>query len=347
MWAGLVPPVRGEGFKAEDKTQVLRKLNAFYESHGILPISFRCPSRSTCSANSPHFTEAKASFVGPSYEERHLPRLLFLSLDSGSADPDPRQRTAEAVRRQTLATDVAALPQNRHWYRTHELAFELLRPFKADLTVPDTRLYFAHVNSAKCCQNKPQSKQADKTLFENCRRFISAELRILSPDIVVTQGNPAKDAILKSFAVRQHDVRTVDGAHYETGFIELEPGTNRCLWLQTYHPANFGRFYPQRTHCWPLYAEAVGEFWLSHGKGRGRGQRRAALPRRRPLANVAGTVRCEVCKRPFPQARGGTVCCPQCAKDRAATADRHAAIAAQAREWLIAHRRRKGLNDGQ
>lgn len=242
---------------------MLKKLTAFYESHGISPVDFRCPSRSVCSAHSPHFTEAKASHVGPLYESRHLPRLLFLSLDPGSVDPDPQQRTAEAVRCQNLATDVEALPKNKHWYRTHEMAFELLRQFKADLTVPDTRLYFAHVNSAKCCQNKPQKEQADWTLFDNCRDFISKELRLLSPDIVVTQGDPAKAAILKKFAIRQHDVRTVNDGHFETGFIKVEPGTKRSLWLQTYHPRAYGYFNRQRRHCWPLYAEAVGRFWLS------------------------------------------------------------------------------------
>lgn len=128
---------------------MLSKLNAFYESHGISPLSFRCPSRPACAANSPHFTEAKVSFVGPRYRERQLPRLLFLSLDSGSGEPEPRLRTAESVRRQELATDVRALAKHKHWYRTHELAFELLHQFRADLTIADTRLYFAHVNSAK------------------------------------------------------------------------------------------------------------------------------------------------------------------------------------------------------
>ena len=156
--------------------------------------------------------------------------------------------------------------KGKHWYRTHELALDLLGQFKAGLTVADTRLYFAHVNSAKCCQNKPQKKQADRTLFENCRRFIPEELRLLSPDIIVTQGGPAKDAILKGFDVPQHDVRTVNGAHYETGFIELEPESKRALWLHTYHPGNYGRFHPQRTHCWPLYAKVVGGFWLSQEK---------------------------------------------------------------------------------
>ena len=235
---------------------MLKRLNAFYSSRGISPVGFRCPSRTVCSANSPHFTEAKASFVGPCYEERTLPRLLFLSLDSGSGRPDPQQRTVEAVRMRELARDVGALPRNKHWYRTHEMAFELLRQFRPRLSVADTRLYFAHVNSAKCCQNKHGKKQADSTLFENCRRFVPDELRILQPDVVVTQGGRAKDAILKSFAVRRHVRRTVESgarfrrdAHYETGLIELESDGQTALWLQTYHPSNFGHFNPQRHHC--------------------------------------------------------------------------------------------------
>ena len=213
--------------------------------------------------------------MGPRYEERVLPRLVFLSLDSGSGDPDPRGRTADAVRMRNLGYDVATLPKHKHWYRTHEMAFELLRQFELQLTVADTRLYFAHVNSAKCCLNKPGRGQADSTLFDNCRRFIPGELRILKPDIVVTQGGRAKDAILKSFVVRRHIVRTIESGdrfrldgHYETGLIEVDPDTKTSLWLHTHHPSSFGHFNPQRTHCWPLYAEKVGRFWRSRRGGR-------------------------------------------------------------------------------
>ena len=112
-------------------------------------------------------------------------------------------------------------------------------------------------------------KQADSVLFENCRRFIPGELRLLSPDIVVTQGVWAKLAIQESFDVLQHDERTLpasdykNDAHYETGLIELELGAETVLWLHSYHPGNYGHFNPQRKHCWPLCARAVGRFWLS------------------------------------------------------------------------------------
>jgi len=259
---------------------MLEELAAFYDSHGISSIGFRCSSRAACSAKAPQFTEAKASFVGPRYEEGTLPRLLFLSLDSGRGSPDPRQRTIEAVRRRALDCDVAALPKNRHWYRTHEMACELLRQFEPQLSVRDARLYFAHVNSAKCCQNKRGRKRADSTLFENCRRFIPGELRILKPDIVVTQGRPAKDAILKNYDVQRHVKRTEKSdryrrdAYYETGLIELEPDGKKFLWLHTFHPSNFGLFYPQKVYCWPLYAEKVGQHWCGSRKSGHASQKR-------------------------------------------------------------------------
>ena len=151
------------------------------------------------------------------------------------------------------------------------MAYVLLRQFDPQLSVADARLYFAHVNSAKCRQNKGGRKQVDSTLYENCLRFIPEELRILSPDVVVTQGGRAKDAILNSFSVRRHILRTMESgsrfrryAHYETGLIEFDPDKKTSLWIQTYHPNNFGSFNPQRVYCWPLYAEEVGRFWRTH-----------------------------------------------------------------------------------
>jgi len=264
-------------------TRMLVELDSFYDSHDISPVRFRCRNRWRCSAGSPSFTEAQGSLVGPLYEKRLLPRLLFLSLDSGSADRRPESRTAESKRRDALVEDVAELPKHEHWFRTHEMAFCLLRQFKPDLEHPrDTRprtprdvrvvSYIAHVNSAKCCQNKKGRAKADQTLFKNCRRFIPGELEVLRPDVVVTQGNEAEAAIRK--LIRQPTVRkTIPAgrklpahysklpARYETGFIDLGPSMKKALWLQTYHPRSGGYFMRQYHLCWPRYAEDIGRFW--------------------------------------------------------------------------------------
>lgn len=254
---------------------MLQRLEGYYDEHAISPANFSCSSRLWCSADSPDFAEAKATFVGPRYEERSLPRLLFLSLNPGRAEHDWQHRTIEAVRRKELDEDLATLPKNRHWYRTHQLANELLRQFRPTLSLEEVRYYFAHVNSAKCTPNKPGTANTDPRLFEKCRRFIPGELRVLRPDIIVTQGNWAREAILRSLEVREHVVQRVDApdykhdAHYETALIKVEPGTDSCLWLHTHHPRAFGHFNPQRVHCWPRYAKEVGRFWQTkspHGE---------------------------------------------------------------------------------
>ena len=245
----------------------LNDLAAYYEQMGISPANFRCSSFCACSAGSSTFAEAKASFVGPRYGEEGLPRLLFLSLKPRRPRLDWQCRTPAAVRSRMLAIDVETLPMNSHWYRTHEMALALLRQFKPTLTVADTRFHFAHVNSAKCCPNKhDRSENTDQTLVGHCRRFIPGELEILGPEIIVTQGRWARKA-LSQFGVREHVRRKVAApdfkrdARYETGLIDVAPRRKASLWLHTCLPGDYGRFHPQRVHCWPRYAEVVHRFW--------------------------------------------------------------------------------------
>ena len=130
------------------------ELVSFYARSGILSTSFSCQHLESCRGSCASFTEAKSAYVGPDYEKGTLPRLLFLSLDSGSADRDPERRTPEAVRLQETTCDVGNLPKGRHWYRTHELASVLLWQFDETLTPENVSQHFAHANSAKCCMNK-------------------------------------------------------------------------------------------------------------------------------------------------------------------------------------------------
>lgn len=68
---------------------MLSHLADYYATKGNLPEEFNCRHEAQCRAGSPKFTTAKASYVGPEYEKGNGPRLLFLSLDSGSAESDP------------------------------------------------------------------------------------------------------------------------------------------------------------------------------------------------------------------------------------------------------------------
>ena len=145
---------------------LLEKLALYYKEKGIFSLDFRCRHWQSCSKGNERITQAKSAFVGTEYEKGLLPRLLFLSLDPGDSDSKPEQRTLESVRyAEEHECKVADLPKQRHWYRTHELALMLLKRLRPDLTIEDSHLYFAHVNSVKCSMNDDDHKQARSAIF--------------------------------------------------------------------------------------------------------------------------------------------------------------------------------------
>lgn len=235
-----------------------QQLTIYYKSKGISAIDFNCPHFQACSATSPKtFTTAKESFVSSGYVEHDLPRIVFISLDSGSAEKDPHLKTIESIRIwEEEKENVLALPRNKHWYRTHELAHIILRNFKPDLQIDEARHYFAHVNSAKCCMNNPQRAQANQILFDNCREFIPGELEILDPDIIITQGKWAKLAL--------------EGAFPEVTASEILPETisemkiivindHPVIWIETFHPRHTSFHTVNRAH-YSQYIEVIKRF---------------------------------------------------------------------------------------
>lgn len=136
------------------------------------------------------------------------------------------------------AVDVLSIPKNRHWYRTHELAWYILSCFDPSMTIKETKKYFAHVNSAKCCMNKTGNKKADRVLFKNCRIYLKEELSILDPKIIVTQGNEAKTA------VQEICEETINKFDEYASIIRFN--ATEIFWLHTYHPSNWSAFNKQR-----------------------------------------------------------------------------------------------------
>lgn len=219
---------------------MFRRLHRYYEANGILSTSFTCPHKEQCRGDSRKFTGPKSAFVSTGYENRNsgLPRLLFLSLDSGDGDKDDRKRLPDVLRQQEeMDRDVLALPKHKHWYRTHELAWYIFKRFAPGIRLEDAKKHFAHANSAKCCMNKPGRKQADKVLFRNCRKYIQGELEMLCPDIIVTQGAEARKAVGSFYK----PPKRID----EFASV-IRMNSRKVFWLHTYHPGNWGAFNRQR-----------------------------------------------------------------------------------------------------
>ena len=247
-----VEPVSGSSH--QQATTMLQELEGYYRRKGILSTSFTCRYKKQCRGDCAEFTGPKSSFVSTGYERRVLPRLLFLSLDSGSGDKNDKNRLPTAVRQQEeIDRNVSNLPKNKHWYRTHELAWHILRKFHRSIKIEDTRKYFAHANSAKCCMNKHGKKQADDILFKNCREYLRRELDILCPDIIVTQGDWAKKAVSSFFS---GTCESIGGDKYAS---KIRMNGRKVFWLHTYHPGNWGKFNKQR-HFWGKYSSMIYEF---------------------------------------------------------------------------------------
>lgn len=223
------------------------KLTDYYRSNGISAVDFNCPHHFSCSMNFPlTFTTAKESFVSSGYVSHKLPRIVFISLDSGSAETDPTLKTLESVRHwEEEGENVLGLHKNKHWYRTHELAYTLLRNFKDDLRLEEAKHYFAHINSAKCCENKPGREQASQLLFDNCRGFIPGELEILDPDIIITQGKWGKLAIDRVFP------QLVSPDYIPESLSEVKViviNNHPVIWIETFHPRYTGFHTKNRLH---------------------------------------------------------------------------------------------------
>lgn len=248
---------------------IIQDLKRYYNEVGISATKFRCEHLSDCKRDCTNFTTAIEAYVGSKYGQGKVPRLLFLSLDSGGGEADPEARTMEACRvREETSCDVNRLPKNRHWYRTHELAYVLLKDFlpaaeldPQPLTIsPSIHFYFAHTNSAKCCMNKDNQKMADWQMFKNCRQYIAGELSALRPAILVTQGDWAKEAVETSFQF------TVKGNQKDRGHAIVIINSREVLWFHTYHPSHFGGFNRQRGNCngYELWRVLVRKFIRNH-----------------------------------------------------------------------------------
>ncbi|HLH03936.1 MAG TPA: uracil-DNA glycosylase family protein [Bryobacteraceae bacterium] len=232
---------------------LLASLNQFYRRNGIHSLDFRCDWKEACrAAAGERFTGPKASLVGRQYELGVLPRILFLSLDSGKASQDPEDRTPEAVRAGEEQNPATGRHKGQHWYQTDEFALIVLSRFQPDLTIDDAGAYTARVNAAKCCANRKGNRKAPRILFGNCQQYLANELQLLDPAIIVTQANEAWEAMSLLSGVC---LTNGDYGHVGVCAANEHP----ILWLHTYHPSCFGRYWPQRKACgdWELYADVV------------------------------------------------------------------------------------------
>ena len=232
-------------------------LTAYYRRQGILSTEFTCRFKDDCLGNCDAFTGPTSARVPLGYEargyaDRRYPRVVVVSLDSGSGGKKDEDRLPESVRQRSPELG----RKNSHWYRTHVQVQAILQLFiDAELTVEDATHLFAHVNSAKCSQNKDGRGQADRRLFDNCRDYLREELDLLGPDILLSQGNWAHYGVNASIEEPIRDPRPL----CEPNPCKVRLGERTVVWLRTYHPTSRGYYVRQarQTGEWAQSAEEI------------------------------------------------------------------------------------------
>ena len=83
-------------------------------------------------------------------------------------------------------------PVGSHMRGTLELLQALLR---GEETYEKELSYFAMINAAKCSGAGKSTRMVPRRLYDRCRKYALGELRILDPEIVVTQGDLAQSVL--------------------------------------------------------------------------------------------------------------------------------------------------------
>ncbi len=224
---------------------MLDRLDRYYREQGISPIGFKCPSFEKCSSvcATGQMATAEAPYVGPEYEEGRLPRLLFVSSDTCDAwyKDHPELVTLERIRQLTLSKGLDNRPPNTHWYKTFDLARFLMSPFAENrlgrtLGLNDVVGFFAHTRSVRCKDGSIGTREGSNLMAINCSRFLKGEVEIMQPDIIVTQGARARNALAGAFPVIRHDAMPGNPRHRAFYEIIQITDSHAAIKIVAWHP---------------------------------------------------------------------------------------------------------------
>lgn len=251
------------------------KLNDYYQQKGIHPEDFHCQYQSICgqAANKGNMTETKMSMVGSKYGDKY-PKIVVVSLDPPSGKKNdgttrrwdfitPKQRTTEYVSTTHEKDDYSVDHANQHWAMTQIIVKDLLelhrfkaQPYAATVTesysgrpIENVSAYFAHVNVAKCSMNNSGQRQAAAEVHKrSSNAYLSGELNLLEPDILITQGAFTNE-ILGMMLVGQ-EIYISDLPKVE----KINLAGSEVIWMPMRHPVQQLK---QIRDAWPEYLQEI------------------------------------------------------------------------------------------
>jgi hypothetical protein len=149
-----------------------------------------------------------------------------------------------------------------------------LKAILGEAARPNIWSQFAMINAAKCCYGNMES--VPDRLYWNCADFGLQELRILKPDILVTQGKNAQEPvkvpelpfpdraaeIAKRYLAGSGKPELLSALEWmiDRHIHEIDFGERKCFWLQTPHPSDRrGSWAPFRNVFLPVLGRIIHE----------------------------------------------------------------------------------------
>ena len=245
--------------------EMQEQLDNYYRDVGIAPVKtfceFGCSKKEACRAVccaesngaqdfvfSPRTDGVYVSkyYVDGKYKGDCIPRIVVISLSAPK--PDEEESSSQLVERE---------PLNPHWLGTLVTVRSLLYPFIApsekllptrysdDKSTEIIGQLFVHLRTAKCCSNAKGKYAEHLNVYENCGGYLGEEVRILEPDVIVTQGNYAHWQAEKH--VFEEDVANIEVEEVKgidcsiARIVNLKEDNRSVYWLRTIFP--YGKFY--------------------------------------------------------------------------------------------------------
>ena len=243
---------------------IQRELNQYYQRERIASVDgqscyeerfkkFRC-SKKQCCLDACKEWKQDVDFSPPTedvcvsryYTDRtycgdSIPRIVVISLSA----PEPSMPSDE--------NSTKPLGSYTHWRETLAMVRSLLHPFIApekfpkpirnwedeDITIVES--LFVHARTAKCCSNADGGGEEPSKVYENCGSYLSEEMGILEPDVIITQGKNAHPRA-KKYVFNTNTIQKVKGiqginpVHNVAHVATLRYNSRRVFWLQLHHP---------------------------------------------------------------------------------------------------------------
>jgi len=182
-------------------TLVRRRIRALYEDRSIVPSRDRlgCSSLPICSQSVRRgLYTGNWAFVGCDYGKARIAesnvKVLFVAMDRGGHGKAQCEKFEDT---QKCFRSSIEVPKNPHMGGVSLILQHLLD----EKDVVKISGQCAFTNAVKCTQRTHQAKtHATRRMITECAQHLWAELKVLKPDLIITQGRHPTKTVLSYFS---------------------------------------------------------------------------------------------------------------------------------------------------